>query len=221
VQATDPNVGGPNGGQIVQSEKFLFYRGVGTFAPPVTVAALGGGKVRVSNSAGTPVRGLVLVTAHGGQVAFKALGEIAGKGELTATQPEEFVSSADLGALLVKQLTGAGLYEKEAQAMVKTWASAWFGEDGHRLLYLVPRSLTDEVLPVTLNPKPVELVRVLVGRHDFVTPEQELEVAKQLRRSQAAQAEYQAAEAELRKVGRFADDARRMAAERLEKASQR
>src|SRR5262245_18889239 len=30
------------GGTIVQSEGFLFYRGVGAFAPPVTVRALGG-----------------------------------------------------------------------------------------------------------------------------------------------------------------------------------
>ena len=81
---------------------------------------------------------------------------------------------------LVKDLTAAGLYEKEAQAMVKTWDAAWFGEEGTRLLYLVPRAKTDELLPLTVEPKPTEVVRVLVGRHDFLTPEQEAIADQQL-----------------------------------------
>jgi hypothetical protein len=62
---------------------------------------------------------------------------------------------------------------------------------------------------------------VLVGRHDFVTPEQEAEIEHQVLRAQAAQAELNAAEQELQKVGRFAPTARQMAAQRLEKKSKR
>ena len=87
--------------------------------------------------------------------------------------------------------------------MVKTWESAWFGEDGTRLLYLVPRTRTDELLPLTVDPKPAEVVRVLVGRHDFLTPEQEAVTDRQMARIRAAQAELNAAEQELRKLGRF------------------
>lgn len=217
VQVIDPRNPGHNGGQVVQSEKFLFYRGVGAFTPPVTVRAQGGNKVTVHNSGATPVSGLVLMTARGGKVAFTPLADVAAKGQTEATLPEDFVAASELGAHLVKQLTAAGLYEKEAQAMVKTWDSAWFGEDGHRLLYLVPRTLTDELLPLTLDPKPTKIERVLVGRHDFVTPEQEADVEKQVRRVRAAQAELDDARQTLRKVGRFADDATRLVADRLDR----
>jgi len=221
VQAEDPRVGGHSGGVVVQREKFLFYRGVGTFAPPVTVKALGGGEVKVVNTHASPVGGLVLLTARNGGVAFQKLDDVPAKGELVAKLPTDLVPTAELGALLVKQLTATGLYEAEAKAMVKTWESAWFGETGHRLLYLVPTGLTDELLPLTIDPKPTEVVRVLVGRHDFVTPEQEAEVLKQHKRALAAQAELNAAQEELNKVGRFAEEARARAAAKLEQTGKK
>jgi hypothetical protein len=203
------------GGTILQSEKFLFYRGVGTFAPPVTAKALGGGKVRVTNSAGSRVSGLVLVTVRDGKVGFQTLADMDAGTEVAATIPEPTAKKEDLAAALVKSLTAAGLYEKEALAMVKTWDSAWFEEVGTRVLYLVPRTRTDELLPLTVDPKPTEVVRVLVGRHDFLTPEQEATTEKQIRRINAAQAEMNAASDELRKLGRFSSDAMRQAQIRI------
>jgi hypothetical protein len=204
------------GASVLEREKFLFYRGVGTFPPPVTVRALGGDRVRVLNNSGGRATGLVLVSVRNGQIGFRAVGELESGAELTATIPPTDDARADLGAVLVKELTAAGLYEKEAKAMVKTWDSAWFGEEGTRLLYLVPRAKTDELLPITIDPKPTELVRVLVGRHDFLTPEQEATAEKQLQRLRAAQAEISAAQAELRKLGRFSIQAQDMAAKRLD-----
>ena len=101
--------------------------------------------------------------------------------------------------------------------MVKTWDTAWFGEDGTRVLYLVPRGRTDELLPLTVDPKPEEVVRVLVGRHDFLTPEQEADAERQLKRLQAAQAEAQDAEKELQGIGRFSYQARYLAEQRLQR----
>jgi len=204
------------GGSIVQREKFLFYRGVGSFPPPVTVKALGGERVRVMNASGGKVGGLALVTVRNGQVGFRPLAEIDAGAEATATIPETNGQRAELAEYLVKHLTAAGLYEKEARAMVKTWDSAWFGEEGTRLLYLVPRAKTDELLPLTINPKPTELVRVLVGRHDFLTPEQEAIADRELKRLNAAEAELNAAQQALSKLGRFSPEARQLAAKRLE-----
>ena len=117
---------------------------------------------------------------------------------------------------MVKNLTAAGLYEKEARAMVKTWDSAWFGEEGNRLLYLEPRRRTDELLPLSIEPKPAQTVRVLVGRHDFLTPEQEVHAERLVQQIRDAQQESGAAERELVKFGRFAPQVRQMAAKRLE-----
>ena len=205
-----------HGGTVIQREKFLFYRGVGTFPPPVTVRALGGDKVRVMNAAGGKATGLVLVTVRGGKLGFRPVGELESGATTEAQLPTADGTRADLGAFLVKELTAAGLYEKEAKAMVKTWDSAWFGEEGTRLLYLVPRAKTDELLPLTMDPKPTELVRVLVGRHDFLTPEAEAVALREMKRLRAAQAEMDAAVAGLNKLGRFSGQAQQMAAKRLD-----
>ncbi len=204
------------GGTIVQSEKFLFYRGVGTFPPPVTAKALGGGKVRITNSAGGRVAGLVLVTVRGGKVGFQTLADLDSRAEATATIPEASGNVTELKDVVVKGLTAAGLYEREARAMVATWDDAWFKEEGTRLLYLVPRAKTDELLPLKVEPKPTEVVRVLVGRHDFLTPEQEATAERQLERVRAAEAELRAASQELQKLGRFSQQAQQMAAKRLD-----
>ncbi len=209
------------GGSVVQREKFLFYRGVGTFPPPVSLKATGGSSVRIHNSAGNKVEGLVLVHVEGSQVGFQVLGSLDAGTETTATIPAAAGKKADLAAAMLKLLTATGLYEKEAQAMVNTWDSAWFGESGTRLLYLVPRAKTDELLPLTITPKPTEVVRVLVGRHDFLTPEQEATADREVKRSRAARAELEAAETELRKIGRFQGQARQQAEKRIETSAAR
>jgi hypothetical protein len=203
------------GGSVVQREKFLFYRGVGTFPPPVTVKALGGGKVRVMNGSGGKASGLVLLTVRDGKIGFRTISDLDAGAEAVATLPEADGSAAELGDAVAKGLTAAGLYEREARAMVKTWDDAWFKEEGTRLLYLVPRAKTDELLPLKVDPKPTEVVRVLVGRHDFLTPEQEAEASRQVGRARAARAELDAAEAALQKLGRFSPEARQIAEKRL------
>ena len=89
------------------------------------------------------------------------------------------------------------------------------------MFYLVPRAKTEELLPLTISPKPTELVRVLVGRHDFLTPEQESMADREVRRSRAARAELEAAETELRKIGRFQGQARQQAEKRIETSAAR
>ena len=99
--------------------------------------------------------------------------------------------------------------------MVKTWEAAWFGDNGTRLLYLVPRKRTDELLPLTITPSPSAIVRVLVGRQDFLTPEQEALADKAVQKSLALQAELQTIEKELSGLGRFSPEARNLAQQRL------
>lgn len=221
-QPNEPNRHGDlRGGTVVQREKFLFYRGVGTFPPPVTMKALGGGEVRIVGAGPGTVDGLLLVNVQGNRVGFNTLGSLAAGADVRAAIPTADGDKSELADAIVKQLTAAGLFEKEAKAMVKTWDSAWFGESGTRLLYLVPRSRTDELLPLTISPKPTNVVRVLVGRHDFLTPEQEATAERQLKRLKQAQAELSAAETELQKIGRFHWQARQQAEQRLEKSTSR
>ena len=108
----------------------------------------------MTNAADGRVSGLVLVKVHEGRIGFRALNDLEAGQEAVAMLPEADGTPADLAEVLLKALTAAGLYEREAQAMVKTWDSAWFREEGTRLLYLVPRARTDELLPLAIAPKP-------------------------------------------------------------------
>lgn len=76
----------------------------------------------------------------------------------------------ELQAELAAMLTAEGLFAKEAEAMVATWAESWF-EEGARVFYLMPRAQVDAVLPLRIDPVPQEVVRVMVGRLELATPE--------------------------------------------------
>jgi len=204
-----------HGGAIVQREKFLFYRGVGSFEPLVTIRSLGGGKIRVKNAVSQRVPALMLVSVQDGAVLkFKSLGGLDAGKEMDAMLPEK--SNDAFAEAIVNELTAAGLYEKEAKAMVKTWSDSWFDEPGTRLLYVLPQSKTDELLPITIEPKPAEIVRVMVGRHDFMTVEQEAEAERQAKRARTARSELVGVDQEFAKLGRFAEQARQMAEKRIE-----
>jgi len=156
-----------------EQEKFLFYRGVGDFAMPLTVRARGKGEFTVKNSAKEALPAFLLVRVQGGKVRFKTVSHLSAGAEATVQESAEDSTVEKLGATMIELLMREGLYEKEARAMVKTWSSDWFSEEGTRILYLVPPSVTNALLPLRIAPQPSALVRVLVGRHDILTPERE------------------------------------------------
>src|SRR5438105_8838159 len=93
---------------------------------------------------------------------------IAINSEVTGLPVEKV--SRQLGDRMAESLVKAGLYPREAAAMVKTWKDSWFEEDGVRVLYLLPRAWTDRTLPLALDPAPRDLARVMVGRAEVLLP---------------------------------------------------
>ena len=155
-------------------EKFLFYRGLGNFKLPVTITARGADRFELHNAGTSPVACafLIQVNADGRtQSRFARFDNLTGDQQLTLPQPSP--AQDNLAEAITSSLVGSGLYEKEARAMVATWKSSWLNEPGTRVLYIVPRQVTDALLPLTVAPEPDETVRVLVGRIDVLTPEQE------------------------------------------------
>jgi hypothetical protein len=150
-------------------EKFLFYRGVGTFDLPLKVT-LAGDKVTVRNVGKDPIDQVVLFENRGGKIGYRIHCYL--KDEVVLERPAADHGIDSLIADLTKILTGQGLYLKEAQAMVKTWRDSWF-EPGLRVFYTVPGMATAHLLPLTMSPAPTELKRVLVGRAEIITPEME------------------------------------------------
>jgi len=163
-----------------ETEKFLFYRGVGSFDLPLTVkvtAMSDGGAVALTSPGKNRVAKAILFENRGGKQGYSVADLTAD--DVRVARP---VLSGDLDALrrdFVQMLTAEGLYDKEAAAMVNAWNDSWF-EEGLRVFYLVPRKVTDAVLPLTIEPAPAQTVRVLVGRAEIITPEMEAAVAEQL-----------------------------------------
>ena len=62
--------------------------------------------------------------------------------------------------------------------MIATWRESYFGRDGLRVFWIVPRDYIDRVLPLTISPAPTELQRVLVGRTELLTPQLEAELTR-------------------------------------------
>jgi hypothetical protein len=197
-------------------EKFLFYRGVGDFAMPFSVTVQGDGAFKIKNTGADAVPGLFLVRVENRKVFFKPQGRLAAGEEVSMREATAESTAEKLGDAVAAMLVKQGLYEKEARAMVKTWSSDWFGEDGTRIIYFVPESLTKEFLPLAIEPRPDRLVRVLVGRHDILTPERERLVDAQVKRLHSpSNAESQAADEVLNKMGRYRWAAQTASAARL------
>jgi hypothetical protein len=149
-------------------ERFLFYRGVGVFAPPITATIAGDGSVLVASRSGGPVGDIIAFENRGGATASQVL-HVDGNRFIVsppAPQPEGTLPLAELEQILIAN----GLFEREARAMVGTWRDSWF-EEGARLIYIVPRPMIDSILPLDIVPAPSSTTRVFVGRVELVTPE--------------------------------------------------
>ncbi|HYG78939.1 MAG TPA: hypothetical protein VD861_01045, partial [Pyrinomonadaceae bacterium] len=201
VDAAPVQVCGTNG-KRGQQEKFLFYRGVGTFDLPLSVR-LEGETVVLKNLGTEEISHLVIFENRGGRVGYRVCDAFTG--EMTHERPALDKNMDALLSELKQVLVAGGLYEREAEAMIKTWRDSWF-EEGLRVFYLLPRRTTDEILPVTIEPRPAELVRVLVGRAEVITPEMEKNVQQQigLLRDPSPQVR-EAARKAIQKYGRFAE----------------
>jgi hypothetical protein len=189
-------------GDKSEHEKFLFYRGIGNFDLPISTR-IADGKVQVRNIESAEVAHVIVFENRDGKSGWRSFGPLKDAAVLerpTLGQPIEALQCELESALMAE-----GLYAKEAAAMVKTWRDSWF-EEGLRVFYVVPRRVTERILPITLNPQPAELVRVLVGRAEIITPEmrQELFAAVTGFNSDSADARA-AAVRTVRKYGRFAE----------------
>ena len=170
-------------------ERFLFYRGVGEFAPPVTAAVELDGRILVRAPSGAPVGDIVAFDNRGGTVRYHARNVQRNE---TAIDPEliEKRSTHSLNQHLERVLIEHGLYPKEARAMIATWRDTWF-EEGSRLFYIAPQRAVDTVLPLDITPRPAEVVRVFVGRIELMTRETLADVKNALlRNDQPALATY-------------------------------
>lgn len=149
-----------------QSEKFLFYRGVANFDVPLSARAVEGGAIELRNFGSEVIPNVVVFERSGSSIGYRIGGPL--RGTMTLASPSRTATLESLHAALEKMLIDAGLYPREAAAMLETWRDSWF-EDGTRVFYIIPRTSVDAILPLTITPAPADIQRVFVGRMELVT----------------------------------------------------
>jgi len=149
-----------------QHERFLFYRGVSSFLPPLTATLSADDTVLLQNHFPAQIPSVLLFERRGARLGYRILGPLQDQASLAPPTLDASLDSlfSSLEGLLISQ----GLYPDEAHAMLETWKNSWF-EEGSRAIYIVPRPFVDSVLPLSISPAPAEITRVFVGRLGLVT----------------------------------------------------
>jgi hypothetical protein len=171
-----------------ESEKFLFYRGVGHVDAPLRCSQEKGrlvirGQLEPSLKFAAPLRinNLWLADIRSdGRVAFRSVDPIIVNGDtdrIAATMPMAF-SEEQYGEGNLQRLCAAmhaalvheGLFGDEASALLRTWELSYFKSAGLRLFFLVPPAWVNHYLPLKVS-LPAETKRVMIGRIELVTPQ--------------------------------------------------
>ena len=166
-----------------QSEKFLFYRGVANFDIALSARPSKNGDIEVTNLGSETIPNVVLFERHGSTFGYRVGGSLSRS--VTLAEPQQNATLESLRSDLERMLIGAGLYPREAAAMLETWRDSWF-EDGTRVFYIVPPKAVDAILPLTVNPVPASIARVFVGRMEVLTPNVQQTVESAIARNDAA-----------------------------------
>jgi hypothetical protein len=160
-----------------EREGLLFYRGMGDMDIPVRPRYTKDGKLELRAAGPSPAEMVIVFENRGGKIGYRVAGEL--KGVIEVDPPQLNRNLADLRRDLAASLVKAGLYPKEAAAMIETWRDSWF-EEGTRVLYLMPRDVVDRSLPLAVKPSPTAIERVFVGRVEVLSPatRREIETAQ-------------------------------------------
>ena len=175
---TDANLIENHKGEV---EKYLFYRGLANVELPVEVkfgAGDGNLELTVSNKGALDIPFIYIYDhSESHQVRIWGIGPLPAGASKIFTKPTKYYASweenIDEYPAFATALVNAGLTEKEALAMLRTWTSGYFQTMGFKVFWIVPRELTDAVLPIQITPNPDLLERVLVGKSEILTPELE------------------------------------------------
>jgi hypothetical protein len=156
-----------------EQEKLLFYRGVGNPGVTIRPRFTAEGKIEIRSNSAEAIPAAILFENRGGTIGYRVVRDLVGIATVDA--PELNGNVADLRGELAGDLARAGLYPKEAQAMLDTWRDSWF-EEGMRVMYILPRSAVDAALPLKMEPAPMEMARVFVGRVEMLSPAMAAEI---------------------------------------------
>jgi len=157
-----------------EREKFIFYRAAGNFKPTLEVHALGEGKFKFENTNDQATNEFYTIAVGSDKkteiVYYNKVVNNIGEGKVT------FITADEAAKHLQARLEAKGLFTKEAVGLVKIWRGAMFEKEGQRAMYMMETADIDEMLPMTIKPKPDKQVRVMLIRYECLTPEKREEI---------------------------------------------
>ena len=153
-------------------EKYIFYRGIANFENPISVKLESTKKEKFLNLKNLLNEKIpfVFVFNHDYKTKKKL---IYWSGSLDENQNYKLnlfeKSTTEFSETHIiefkKALEKAGLYPKEAEAMMKTWKESYFEKQfGLTVFYLVPENKLNQLLPIQFSVKPDEFKRAFIGR---------------------------------------------------------
>ncbi|OQW48891.1 MAG: hypothetical protein A4S09_13060 [Proteobacteria bacterium SG_bin7] len=191
-------------------EKFIFYRGLGHYQPRLNIHSIGLDLAFLADKGFEPqITFLVDVNSqgHAQMIRVRGIGhnkEVTVSGEIIRQlknhdlrENKHVMNGEQMNATLLQALIGAGLYQDEAQAMLDTWSHGYFKTPGLRVLYILSRSEVEQVLPLTVSPRPDNLNRAFIGRIEVLRQDEELRILKDI--------ESQCENFKVESLGRFAE----------------
>lgn len=172
-----------------EAERFIFYRGLGRFQPRINILSNKGNVTFQASASATPKSAFLVHVAPNGAGQLMEVSGIGGRvAEVKASMIDELknpntrhpaiLSGAAARGALDSALTKAGLNADEAKAMLDTWENGYLKVPGLRFLYVLPRLEVDQLLPLTISPKPDSLVRVFVARIEILLDTEEIAIMK-------------------------------------------
>jgi hypothetical protein len=164
-----------------ERERFVYYDGLLPRGRWLAVTVKGE-RVELRNQVDHPVFDLTVVdrrTPGKARVARLArLDRRASAEALTFTEPAAKDWSAAAVREMVGQLKAAGLHEDEAGSLAELWKKELFETEGVTVFYRLPQSEYERLLPLTMSPRPEELVRVGLVIHPHCEPDLAERVAR-------------------------------------------
>lgn len=188
-----------------ESDKFLFYDAL-TPVHNFLKIQWTEEAAEIRNADRIEIGPLVAVRVREGKTKTAWLDRIAAgdTASLTPTEPDprEFA----------KRLQRSGLFGKEADGMAKIWEGEFFRTDGFRVIYWMPAPRIESLLPLTIEPAPAKLVRILLVHVESLAPDQEKEISALIEKLGGSNLdERESATAALEKWGPRAEGALRKA----------
>lgn len=197
-------------------EKFIFYRGLGTFQPRLSITSKGGALKFEAPGGSIPTAIFLVHVNNQGHARMLEVPSPAPNRQTSISQARMIhlmdhsapiaygvVKGETATNKLVNSLIANGLFADEAKAMIATWEHGYLKVPGLRVLYVLPRAEADELLPLRITPQPDRIERVFVGRIEVLLDTEEqriLELVREQKENFAVEQLGRFAEPMLRRV---------------------